>query len=186
MGPVARYGDHLLVGEIVLRRVDDHAVAHHDAGAGKQGRDALVERVVRLDQEHRRAAALQIAAQHVGFAGAVAGPRISFDNHGAIIRDRLSGGEGDLAGDEAQLLDGASQAAETVLLHLHDTGAGDVVAVVVGAFKMRVELEIVDVVFAVTRRKADHNLASPQQSQHAERDLAIVSGDHFDAALTEA
>src|SRR5258708_39956875 len=129
MGAVAGDGDHLLVGEIVLFRINDDAVANHDAGPGKQTSNAFVKRVVRLDQEHSGAAALQIATEHVGFAGAVAGPRIGFDNNTAIVRDRLTGSEGNLAGDEAQLLDRASEAAEAMLLHLHDSDAGGVMAV---------------------------------------------------------
>ena len=159
MGTVARYGNHLLVGEVVLGRIDDHAVTHCDAGARKQRRDALVEGIVRLDQEHRRTAALQITAQHVSFTGAVAGPRVGFDHRRTIIRDRLARGERNLAGDQAELLDCTPQAAETVLFHQHHTGAGGVVAVVVGAFEMRVELKIVDVVLTVTRRETDHHLA---------------------------
>ena len=108
MSTVARDGDHLLVGKIVLRRVDNHPVAHPHAGARKQRRQAVVEGVVRFDQKHRRAAALQISPQHLGFAGAVRRPRISFNNRGTIVRNRLPGGERDLASDKAQLLDGAS------------------------------------------------------------------------------
>ena len=162
MGAVARDGDHLFVGEIMLRRIDDDAVAHRDARTRKQGREAAVERIVRLDHEHRGAAALQETAQFFGFAGTVAGPGIGFDNHGAIARDRLSCGKGDFSGDESEFLDGASQAAEAVLLHQHDTGTGNVVVVIVGAFEMGVEFEIVDIVFAMARCETDHDLALPQ------------------------
>ena len=72
-----------------------------------------------------------------------------------------------------------------MLFHQHHTGAGGIVAVVVGAFEMRVEFEVVDIIFAVTRREADHDLACAQQSQHTKRDLAIVGGDHFNAAFAE-
>ena len=51
---------------------------------------------------------------------------------------------------------------------------------------MGVKLEIIDVVFTVTRGKADHHLPFAQQPQHSERNLAIVSGDHLNTALTDA
>ena len=72
-----------------------------------------------------------------------------------------------------------------MLFHQHHTGAGGIVAVVVGAFEMRVEFEVVDIIFAVTRREADHDLACAQQSQHTKRDLPIVGGDYFDAAFAK-
>ena len=57
---------------------------------------------------------------------------------------------------------------------------------IVRALEMGVKLEIIDVVFTVTRGKADHHLPFAQQPQHSERNLAIVSGDHLNTALTDA
>src|SRR5207248_3565354 len=51
--------------------------------------------------------------------------------------------------------------------------------------EMRVELKIVDVVFTMPRREADHDLACSQQPKHTKRDLTIVGGDCFDTALAK-
>ena len=87
----------------------------------------------------------------------------------------------DLARGEPELLDGAAQPAETVLLHLHHARTLAVMAVALRPFEVGVELEIVDVVFAVPGGEADQRLVAALCAQDAERDLAVLGGEHLDA-----
>src|SRR5205823_5941207 len=125
------------------------------------GCQRLVDRIVGLDQHHEAAAALQIGAHNSGIGAGEAGARVRLDKRRAIRRDRLSAGYQRLPRDKAELLDRPPKAADPVLLHLQNGDALDVVTVALDAFEMRVEREIVDVVFAVSGGEANDSLARP-------------------------
>src|SRR6516225_738080 len=129
---------------------------------------------------------LQIAAQDGGIGAGVASARVRLDQCRAIRRDLLSACDQRLAGDEAELLDGPSQSAQPVLLHLHDADTLDVMAMALDALEMSMKLEIVDVVFAVAGGKADHGLVRSDGPQYGQRNLLLIGRDHLDAAVAGA
>ncbi len=98
----------------------------------------------------------------------------------------MPAGDRHLSRGKPELLERPPQPAQSMLLHLHHGHALRIVAVALRALEMRMELEIIDVVFAVPGGETDHGLARAGDPEDRQRDVALVRRQHLDPPIVGA